>query len=103
MPCGVPRPYGRHMQTYVVERYLTGWTGPEVAALLDRLDALAPDFLARAVTYVTSIVLDADETCLSVFRGPDADEIRLVNLHFDLPTDRVVAAPLVAAHHGDRT
>lgn len=91
------------MQTYVVERYLTGWTGPEVSALLDRLDALAPDFLARAVTYVTSIVLDADETCLSVFRAPDADHVRHANLDHHLPTDRVVAATLVAAHHGDPT
>jgi hypothetical protein len=90
------------MQTYVVERYLTGWTGAEVAALLDRLDALAPEFLARAVTYVTSIVLDSDETCLSLFQGLDADQVRHVNLQHNLPTDRVVTATLAAAHeHGD--
>lgn len=96
-----PDSYRRRMQTYVVERYLTGWTGPEVAALLDRLDALAPDFRAAAVTYVSSIVLDTDETCLSIFRGPDAECVRRTNLGYDLPTDRVVAATLAASDHED--
>jgi hypothetical protein len=92
------------MQTYVVERYLTGWTGAEIAALLDRLDALTPDFLDRAVTYMTSIVLDTDETCLSLFRGPDADQVRHANLQHRLPTDRVVTATLAADNHqGDRS
>jgi hypothetical protein len=72
-----------------------------VADLLERIDALAAEFEAHDVTYVSSIVLDADETCLSVFRGPDADHVRHANLEHHLPTDRVVAATLTDAHHGD--
>jgi hypothetical protein len=88
------------MQTYVVERYLTGWTEPEVVALLERLDALAPELQAGGVTYLSSIVLDTDETCLSVYQGPDADHVRHANLEHHLPTDRVVAATLTAVHDG---
>jgi hypothetical protein len=82
------------MGTYVVERYLTGWTRGEVAGLLDRLDRLANDLQRRAVIYLGSLVLDDDETCLSVFEGPDLDQVRHANLDHGLPTNRVVAAAL---------
>lgn len=88
--------------TYVVERYLTGWNGDEIDALLSRLDGLETRFAALDVHYLHSIVLDHDETCLSVFDGPDADAVRLANDEYGLPTDRVVTATL-AAHQGPTT
>lgn len=88
--------------TYVVERYLTGWNGDEIAALLARLDGLETRFAALDVHYLHSIVLDTDETCLSVFDGPDADVVRSANDEHGLPTDRVVTATL-AAHQRPTT
>jgi hypothetical protein len=89
------------MGTYVVERYLTGWNDSEVGALLCRLDELEPRFELRNVHYLQSIVLDEDETCLSVFTGSDAAQVRLANDEFGLPTDRVVTATF-AGQRGSR-
>jgi hypothetical protein len=84
------------MGTYVVERYLTGWSQDEVGALLIRLDELDALFEKRCVHYLNSIVLDADEVCLSVFAGADAESVRQTNDELGLPTDRVVAATFAA-------
>lgn len=88
------------MQTWVVERYLTGWPDDEVGALLERLDALASHFAAHHVEYVQSMLLAGDETCLSVFHGADAEHVRRVNLDAGLPTDRVIAATVTAGAQG---
>lgn len=90
--CGVP--YVRDVQTYVVERYLTGWSGDEVTGLLARLDALGPRFTEQGVHYLHSIVLTSDETCLSVFRALDPERLRVANTEAGLPTDRIVGATL---------
>ena len=44
-------------------------------------------------------MIPGDETCLSVFEGPDADTVRAANTACQLPTGRVLAAVL----HSDRS
>ncbi len=84
---------------FVVERYLVGWTGEEIDELERRCDEFSSEFADRGVRYVESIVISVDETCLSVFEGPNADTVREANEVCRLPTGRVL--PAVFHHPGD--
>ncbi len=95
---GVRRHGGRVQQIFVVERNLVGWTGDEIDDLERRCDESNPAFAERGVRHVESIVIPGDETCLSVFEGPDADTVRDANEACRLPTGRVLPALF---HHPD--
>ena len=82
------------MGIYVVERYLPGWTTTDWDDLLGRLAAAAAWLHERGVVHVHSLVLTDDETCLSVFDGPDAEVVARANRDAGLPTDRIVAGEL---------
>lgn len=79
-------------EIFVVERYLAGWTGEEIDELEQRCDEFSSEFIARGVRHVESIVIPGDETCLSVFEGPDAETVRDANEACLLPTGRVLPA-----------
>jgi len=77
---------------FVVERNLVGWTGEEIDALERRWDESTSEFTERGVRHIESIVIPGDETCLSVFEGPDADTVRSANEACQLPTGRILSA-----------
>ena len=81
-------------QTFVVERYLDGLTRDEIDQILFRCNESLPEFTKRGVRHVESILIPGDETCLSVFEGPDAETVRAANTACRLPTGRVLAAVL---------
>jgi hypothetical protein len=85
------------MQVYVVERFLVGWSPEEVEALLHRTDDAAPSLATDGVHHLESIVIPEDETCLSVFVGPDAAAVREANRRSDLPLGRVLDATTYGA------
>lgn len=87
------------MDVFVVERFLVGWSPGEVAALVERLEAVGPELERHGVRHLESIVIPTDETCLSLFSAPDPGVVRLANDACDLPTDRVVGA---TTHGGAR-
>jgi hypothetical protein len=99
-PTGSLRHRGEVQQIFVVERNLVGWTGEEIDELERRCDGAAPEFTKRGVRYVDSIVIRDDETCLSLFEGPDAETVRVANQACGLPTGRVL--PAVFQHSGLR-
>lgn len=80
------------MDVFVVERFLVGWSPGEIDELLRRLDAAGPSMAAHGVRHIESIVIPADETCLSVFAGPDPGAVRAANDACDLPSGRVLGA-----------
>jgi hypothetical protein len=87
---------------FVVERYLGGWTAEEIDDLERRSQDSNSEFTNRGVRHIESIVIPADETCLSVFEGPDADTVRHANEACQLPTGRVLLAVVHPAdHHPD--
>jgi uncharacterized protein with GYD domain len=87
-------------QIFVVERNLVGWTAEEIDELEHRCDESSSVFADRGVRFVESIVIPGDETCLSLFEGPDAETVRVVNQACGLPTGRVL--PAVFQHSGHR-
>lgn len=92
---------GRVGQIFVVERNLVGWTGEEIDALERRWDESTSEFAEHGVRHIESIVIPGDETCLSVFEGPDADTVRSVNEACRLPTGRVLLAVCHQPRNGE--
>lgn len=77
------------MDVYVIERFLVGWTVAEVDDLVERCTCAVAEFARRGVRHLGSIVLPGDETCLSVFTGPDATAVLEVNAALGLPVGRI--------------
>jgi hypothetical protein len=86
------------VEVFVVERFLVGWSADEVEDLVHRLDDAGPRLAEQGVRHLDSIVIPGDETCLSVFAGPDADTVRSANVELALPVGRVLAATSQAGH-----
>ena len=80
------------MGTFLVERFLVGWSADEVTSLVQRLDAAAPQLAEHGVRHVESIVIPADETFLSLFEAPDAASVSTANRSCELPFGRVLLA-----------
>ena len=82
----------RAMATFLVERFLVGWTPGEVRALLEGAAAAAPQLQRLGVHHLGSIVVPGDEACLSLYDGPDADAVRAAEDCCGLPAGRVQPA-----------
>lgn len=80
------------MHVFVIERFLVGWSDGEIDEMLERCTRAEPAFSRVGVHHVESIVIPGDETCLSVFTGPDAGTVLAVNVELDLPAGRVLSA-----------
>jgi hypothetical protein len=80
------------MDVYVVERFLVGWSVDEVDELVRRLAGAADEMIVHGVRHLETIVIPVDETCLSMYAGPDADSVRRANEALGLPFGRVLAA-----------
>ena len=86
------------MTTYLVERYFPGrdraWL-EEALARIPRDDA--------DVSYLGSLYLPSDESCLCRFTAPNPESVRRINELAGVPFARVVAAiELVAQHKGEQ-
>ena len=87
------------MPFYLVERYVPSMTAAELGAAVERIRAL-PD---PAVRHVWTIVIQEEDTCLSVFEGPDPAAIEVANARAGFRLDRIVEiSQLAAAQLGDR-
>ena len=84
----------RTMNVFAVERFLVGWSREEIDDLIGRTADAAGRMEADDVHYLESIVVPSDETCLSLYRAPDAAAVRAANQRCNLPFDRVLAATL---------
>lgn len=87
------------MTTFVVERYLVGWTESEVEGLLHTLERHADDLAHLGVHHLRSILVPGDETCWSLFEATDADIVERCNRDLGLPVDRVVTGRDVPAEY----
>jgi Protein of unknown function (DUF4242) len=80
------------MATFLVERFLVDWTPGEVRALLAGVAAATTELDRLGVHHLGSVVVPADEACLSLYEGPDADAVRAAEDRCGLPAGRVLAA-----------
>jgi hypothetical protein len=92
-----PEPLSR----FVVERYAPGLTLEGVRSLEPRFRRAAASVrrTGRAVRYVGSIVITAEETVFSVFEADGAETVAEVNGRVALPFDRIV--PVVELREPD--
>jgi hypothetical protein len=75
------------MPTYLVERYLPGRDRAWLDASLERLRKDR-----RGVTYLGSIYVPSDESCLCRFEAETPDDVRDANEIAGVPFARIVAA-----------
>ncbi len=73
-------------QFYLVERYAPSISPDIVAAAARRLRETS-DETAR---HVCTVLVSAEETCLSVFEAMNAHAVERANQHADFPLDRIV-------------
>jgi hypothetical protein len=71
---------------YLVERYVPSMTLADLAAAVTRIGELPSD----DVRHLWTILVAAEDTCLSVFEGPDAEAVEEANLRARFHLDRVV-------------
>ncbi len=74
------------MAFYLVERYVPSMTAAELAAAMARIDELPDD----DVRHLWTVLVRDEDTCLSVFEGPDAAAVEEANARARFPLDRVV-------------
>jgi hypothetical protein len=79
---------------YLVERYVPSLSAAELVAAMARLD----DLPEPGVRHVWTILVADEDTCLSVFEGPDPATVEAANRRASFPLDRIVEiSPLGAA------
>lgn len=83
------------MSVFMVERYLVGWSPDEVHELIERTGELSTALADDDVRYVASVYIEADETCLCLFDGPDSERIQAANERHRLPFARIVESELI--------
>jgi hypothetical protein len=74
------------MAVYLVERYVPSVERSELISAAARLDDLSGD----GVRHVTTVVIVADETCLSLIEAPNAAAVESLNERAGFPFDRIV-------------
>jgi len=82
------------MTTYLVERYLPGRDRAWLEEALGRLPSWCD-----GVTYLGSIYIPEDESCLCRFEASDAEDVRLVNELARVPFARITASTELAVHN----
>jgi hypothetical protein len=70
---------------YLVERYVPSMPADELRAAIARIDV--PH--ARVI-HLWTILIRAEDTCLSVFEAPDVEAVVRANARASFPLDRVV-------------
>jgi hypothetical protein len=77
---------------YLVERYLPSMTAADLRSAISRIDAQPH----AGVHHLWTILVDAEDICLSVFEGPDAAAVTEANVRAGFHLDRVVEVISVA-------
>lgn len=79
------------MPTYMVERFLSGMTAPDLraAAARAKLEAAKMTEEGIAVRYLESTFSEEDETAFCLFEGPSREAIREVNIRARIPYERI--------------
>jgi hypothetical protein len=79
---------------YLVERYLPGATGEDVAATTLRVEAATDELAAEgiAVRYLGATFVPADETCFCEFEAPSQAVVEWANERAKAPFARILSA-----------
>lgn len=85
------------MAFYLVERYVPSMTAADMEAAIARLDEL-PDGHVR---HLWTILVMAEDTCLSVFEAADAEAVEEANAKASFHLDRVVEVSSVESRLAD--
>jgi hypothetical protein len=84
------------MQTglYLVERYVPGATGDDIAAAAHRVAAASERMTAEgiAVRYLGTTFIPADETCFCEFEARSREQVVWANERANVPFARIVPA-----------
>lgn len=81
------------MAYFLVERYVPSMTSADLEAAMARIDELPHG----QVRHLWTILVAAEDTCLSVFEGPDAQAVEEANARASFHLDRVVEVTSVEA------
>jgi muconolactone delta-isomerase len=79
---------------YLVERYVPSMSAADLEAAMARIDELP----RGKVRHLWTIFVAAEDTCLSVFEGPDAAAIEEANARASFHLDRIVEVTAVESH-----
>ena len=74
------------MRVFLVERYVPSVERSELTSASTRLS----DVCGGDVRHVTTLVIETDETCLSLIEAPDAAAVECLNERAGFPFDRIV-------------
>ncbi|HYV01620.1 MAG TPA: nickel-binding protein [Actinomycetota bacterium] len=74
------------MGLYLVERYVPSVDRSTLRAATERLDDLSDD----DVPHVATVIVTAEETCLSLIEAPDTAAVESLNQRAGFPFDRIV-------------
>lgn len=82
------------MPSYLVERYLPSTGAVEIEAAVDRITS-GPGGGAGDVRHLWTALIEAEETCLSLFEAASAEAVEAANRAARFPFDRIVEASLI--------
>lgn len=86
------------MDCFLVERYLPATSMADVEAAVARLSASG----ATSATHLWTAMIEAEETCLSMFAATSAAAVEAVNREARFPFDRVVRASVIESSPAPR-
>src|SRR4029453_8743551 len=83
---------GMDTSLYLVERYLPGATGEDVAAAILRVEAATHELAAEgiAVRYLGATFVPADEMCFCEFEAPSQAVVEWANERAKVPFARIL-------------
>jgi hypothetical protein len=84
--------------TYLVERYLPGFSHADLLAAAARASDAGAELAAEGlpVRYLGSLFVPGEEACFCEFEGPSAEAVELANRRAGVPFARVVPAQLIS-------
>jgi hypothetical protein len=82
------------MPSYLVERYLPSTAVVEIEAAVERV-AVQSSSGAAGVRHLWTALIEAEETCLSLFEAASAEAVEAANRAARFPFDRIVEASLI--------
>jgi Nickel responsive protein SCO4226-like len=82
--------------SYLVERYLPGFSAGEVRAATQRLRAVAEQMTAEgtAIRYLSSAFVPEEESCFCQLEAPSPEVLALANERAAFPFARILAVRL---------
>ena len=89
---------------YLVERYLPGVTGDDLASAAARVESAAVQMAAEGirVRYLGSSFVPSEETCFCEFEAPSSDAVEWANERAGVPYARILPAVRLSARSDPR-